>query len=117
MISSNEYKFGLLKSIDLAQVIAPSAKIPLDKASCEKHTVPLSEQNIILWAPKISATLLDLIFTSWIKLLSSCSMINFFNSIAVPEGLSIFSRWWVSSMRHLSLSWLLLIKDANDFFK
>jgi len=48
MISSNEYKFGLLKSIDLAQVIAPSAKIPLDKASCEKHTVPLSEQNIIL---------------------------------------------------------------------
>ena len=117
MTSSKEYKFGLLKSIDLAQMIAPSAKIFLDKASCEKHTVQLSEQNIILWVPKILATLLDLIFTSWIKLLSSCSLINFFNSIAVPEGLSTFSRWWVSSMKHFSLSWLLLIKDASYFFK
>ena len=70
MISSKEYKFGLLKSIDLAQVIAPSAKIFLDKASCEKYTVPFSEKNIILWIPKILATLLDLIFIALIKLLS-----------------------------------------------
>ena len=47
-MSSNEYKFGLLKFIDLAHMIAPSAKIFLDKASCENHIVPLSEQNIIL---------------------------------------------------------------------
>ena len=30
MTSSKAYKFGLLKSIDLAQIIAPSAKIFLD---------------------------------------------------------------------------------------